>query len=65
MLPGRVATLVEAAGPPTPFVYVGAASLTAARARFEATFGATQWGPDTVDPDTLRLRGVSCAPARW
>jgi hypothetical protein len=57
LLPGRVASFVEAARSPTPFVYVCAASLTEARVHFEATFGVAQWGPDTVDPETLRLRG--------
>lgn len=57
LLPGRVASLVESSGLPTPFVYVCAASLAEARAHFEATLGTAQWGPDTVDPETLRLRG--------
>ena len=56
-LPGRSATLVEVKGSPTSFVYMCAADLTAARRHLEEASGTTQWGPDSVDPETLRLRG--------
>jgi hypothetical protein len=57
LLPGRFATLVEVDGSPSSFVYVCTSDLTVARRHLEETLGKAQWGPDTVDPDTLRLRG--------
>jgi hypothetical protein len=57
LLPGRFATLVQVEGSPTSFVYICAADLTAARRHLEEASGTPQWGPDTVDPKTLRLRG--------
>ena len=57
LLPGRFATFVEVEGASSSFVYICAADLTAARRHLEEASGTAQWGPDTVDPETLRLRG--------
>ena len=57
LLPGCVVAIAEVEGPPTPFVYLCVSNLTAARRQLEATVGTAQWGPDTVDPDTSRIRG--------
>ena len=57
LLPGRFATLVEVEGPSNSFVYICTADLGAERRHLEEAVGTAQWGPDTVDPETLRLRG--------
>jgi len=57
ILPGRFATLVESDGSERSFVYICTADLTAARKHLEERSMTAQWGPDTVDPETLRLRG--------
>lgn len=57
LLPGCFAAIMQMEGPATPLVYVSTTDLTAARRHVETAFGTAQWGPDTVDPDTLRVRG--------
>ena len=57
LLPDCVASLEEAEGTATAFAYVCTPDLGAARQFVDSTFGTVQWGPDTVDPQTLRLRG--------
>lgn len=57
LLPGCAVEVTEVDGPPTPFTYMCVADLAEARRHIENEFGAAQWGPDSVDPKTLRLRG--------
>ncbi len=57
LLPGCVASIAEVEDPTTEFVYMCTADLAAARHHVDSEFGTAQLGPDTVDPETLRLRG--------
>lgn len=57
LLPGRFVTLTEVEGSPNSFVYVCTSDLAAARRHLEETLGTAQWGPDSVDPESLRIRG--------
>ena len=57
ILPGCVLRVVEKQGAPTPFVYICVNNLAAAREHIADNLGASQWGPDSVDPETFRLRG--------
>lgn len=57
LLPGCPVTVAEVDGPPTPFIYVCVRDLVAARKHIAETFGVFHPGPDSVDPDTFRLRG--------
>ena len=57
ILPGVFASITEVEGSGTQFVYMCVADLAAARRHVDATFGTAQQGPDSVDPETLRVRG--------
>lgn len=58
LLPGRVVRIAEGEGPPTDFSYICATQLTEARRHVQETFGVAEWAPDSIDPETLRLRGA-------
>ena len=57
LLPGCTVAMAEADGDGTHFAYLCVAELDQARRHIEREFGAAKWGPDSVDPETYRLRG--------
>ena len=58
LLPGRVVKIAESDGPPTDFGYICSSHLTEARRHLQETFGVVEWAPDSIDPETFRLRGA-------
>jgi hypothetical protein len=58
LLPGRLVKIAESEAPPTDFSYICATQLTEARRHLQETFGVAEWAPDSIDPETFRLRGA-------
>jgi hypothetical protein len=57
LLPGCVAAFTEVENSATDFIYLCTANLAEARHHIDSKFGMAQSGPDTVDPESLRIRG--------
>jgi hypothetical protein len=57
ILPGCTLTVRQTPGTPTPFAYLCVANLTEARRHLESMIGTVAPGPDSIDPDSMRLRG--------
>ncbi len=61
LLPGCTIEVAEVDGEPTPFAYLCVANVEEARSYIRENFGSARSGPDSVDPETFRLRGAILA----
>ena len=55
--PSCVINVAETDGEPTPFVYLCVRDLSEARHFMDDTYATAESGPDSVDPESYRLRG--------